>query len=158
MLIRRYDSAGPTRASLTQFYLTVIIQFCFFVLDYIEDICPYATFQLSKTSYSESTYSGNVYSGPYHSVRGSFVYHEPKAPPSSAVAAAAAAAAADAYKCRYVSSPHHALFGGLPPPGAPTQKLTNNHTHTQFLLTKVPPFFYFNLANKLSSLTMAIFE
>nr|CAD7399479.1 unnamed protein product [Timema cristinae] len=46
--------------------------------DYIEDICPYATFQLSKPPYSESTYSGNVYSGPYHSVRGSFVYHDPK--------------------------------------------------------------------------------
>ncbi|XP_063226995.1 cell adhesion molecule Dscam2 [Bacillus rossius redtenbacheri] len=46
--------------------------------DYIEDICPYATFQLSKPAYSESTYSGNVYSGPYHSVRGSFVYHDPK--------------------------------------------------------------------------------
>nr|CAD7573670.1 unnamed protein product [Timema californicum] len=45
---------------------------------YIEDICPYATFQLSKPPYSESTYSGNVYSGPYHSVRGSFVYHDPK--------------------------------------------------------------------------------
>jgi hypothetical protein len=48
------------------------------VPDYIEDICPYATFQLSKPPYSESTYSGNVYSGPYHSVRGSFVYHDPK--------------------------------------------------------------------------------
>jgi hypothetical protein len=48
------------------------------VADYIEDICPYATFQLSKPPYSESTYSGNVYSGPYHSVRGSFVYHDPK--------------------------------------------------------------------------------
>ncbi|XP_068893051.1 cell adhesion molecule Dscam1 isoform X3 [Tenebrio molitor] len=35
--------------------------------DYIEDICPYATFQLSKPAYSESSYSGNVYSGPYHS-------------------------------------------------------------------------------------------
>ncbi|XP_066154117.1 cell adhesion molecule Dscam1 isoform X2 [Euwallacea fornicatus] len=35
--------------------------------DYIEDICPYATFQLSKPTYSESSYSGNVYSGPYHS-------------------------------------------------------------------------------------------
>ncbi|CAH1168788.1 unnamed protein product [Phyllotreta striolata] len=35
--------------------------------DYIEDICPYATFQLSKNTYSESSYSGNVYSGPYHS-------------------------------------------------------------------------------------------
>ncbi|GFG29264.1 hypothetical protein Cfor_07941 [Coptotermes formosanus] len=46
--------------------------------DYIEDICPYATFQLSKPPYSESTYSGNLYSGPYHSVRGSFVYHDPK--------------------------------------------------------------------------------
>ncbi|GLH07043.1 Down syndrome cell adhesion molecule-like protein Dscam2 [Gryllus bimaculatus] len=46
--------------------------------DYIEDICPYATFQLAKPPYSESTYSGNVYSGPYHSVRGSFVYHDPK--------------------------------------------------------------------------------
>uniref|UniRef100_A0A6P7FJH3 Down syndrome cell adhesion molecule-like protein Dscam2 isoform X4 n=1 Tax=Diabrotica virgifera virgifera TaxID=50390 RepID=A0A6P7FJH3_DIAVI len=49
--------------------------------DYIEDICPYATFQLSKNTYSESSYSGNVYSGPYHSVRGSFVYHDVKPPP-----------------------------------------------------------------------------
>ncbi|KAI4469263.1 titin [Holotrichia oblita] len=50
--------------------------------DYIEDICPYATFQLSKPAYSESSYSGNVYSGPYHSVRGSFVYHDVKPPPN----------------------------------------------------------------------------
>ncbi|KAL3285575.1 hypothetical protein HHI36_000105 [Cryptolaemus montrouzieri] len=49
--------------------------------DYIEDICPYATFQLTKPVYSESSYSGNVYSGPYHSVRGSFVYHDVKPPP-----------------------------------------------------------------------------
>uniref|UniRef100_A0A4Y0BIQ2 Down syndrome cell adhesion molecule-like protein Dscam2 n=1 Tax=Anopheles funestus TaxID=62324 RepID=A0A4Y0BIQ2_ANOFN len=35
--------------------------------EYIEDICPYATFQLNKQTYSESSYSGNVYSGPYHS-------------------------------------------------------------------------------------------
>ncbi|XP_031340632.1 Down syndrome cell adhesion molecule-like protein Dscam2 isoform X2 [Photinus pyralis] len=49
--------------------------------DYIEDICPYATFQLSKPAYSESSYSGNIYSGPYHSVRGSFVYHDVKPPP-----------------------------------------------------------------------------
>lgn len=49
--------------------------------DYIEDICPYATFQLNKPTYSESSYSGNVYSGPYHSVRGSFVYHDVKPPP-----------------------------------------------------------------------------
>ena len=41
---------------------------------YMEDVCPYATFQLSKPTYSESSYSGNIYSGPYHSVRGSFVY------------------------------------------------------------------------------------
>lgn len=46
--------------------------------EYIEDICPYATFQLNKQPYSESSYSGNVYSGPYHSVRGSFVYHDVK--------------------------------------------------------------------------------
>ncbi|XP_014256768.1 Down syndrome cell adhesion molecule-like protein Dscam2 [Cimex lectularius] len=44
--------------------------------DYIEDVCPYATFQLTKSPYPESTFSGNVYSGPYHSVRGSFVYHD----------------------------------------------------------------------------------
>lgn len=44
----------------------------------MEDICPYATFQLTKPAYSESSYSGNVYSGPYHSVRGSFVYHDVK--------------------------------------------------------------------------------
>lgn len=49
-----------------------------FVTEYIEDICPYATFQLNKQTYSESSYSGNVYSGPYHSVRGSFVYHDAK--------------------------------------------------------------------------------
>jgi hypothetical protein len=49
-----------------------------FFLEYIEDICPYATFQLNKQTYSESSYSGNVYSGPYHSVRGSFVYHDAK--------------------------------------------------------------------------------
>lgn len=50
-----------------------------FIAEYIEDLCPYATFQLNKQTYSESSYSGNVYqSGPYHSVRGSFVYHENK--------------------------------------------------------------------------------
>lgn len=49
-----------------------------FITEYIEDICPYATFQLNKQTYSESSYSGNVYSGPYHSVRGSFVYHDAK--------------------------------------------------------------------------------
>ncbi|XP_059483764.1 cell adhesion molecule Dscam2 [Neocloeon triangulifer] len=47
--------------------------------DSAEDICPYATFQLAKNPYGESTYSGNVYSGPYHSVQGSFVYHDLKA-------------------------------------------------------------------------------
>lgn len=47
-------------------------------IEYIEDICPYATFQLNKQTYSESSYSGNIYSGPYHSVRGSFVYHDSK--------------------------------------------------------------------------------
>lgn len=52
--------------------------FNFSNLEYIEDICPYATFQLNKQTYSESSYSGNVYSGPYHSVRGSFVYHDAK--------------------------------------------------------------------------------
>lgn len=50
----------------------------FHCIEYIEDICPYATFQLNKQTYSESSYSGNVYSGPYHSVRGSFVYHDVK--------------------------------------------------------------------------------
>lgn len=63
--------------------------------DYIEDICPYATFQLNKPpaqAYSESSYSGNVYSGPYHSVRGSFVYHDVKPPP-----------AIDKYKLGHVS-------------------------------------------------------
>lgn len=49
-----------------------------FFAEYIEDLCPYATFQLNKQTYSESSYSGNVYSGPYHSVRGSFVYHDNK--------------------------------------------------------------------------------
>jgi hypothetical protein len=63
--------------------------------DYIEDICPYATFQLSKPPYSESTYSGNVYSGPYHSVRGSFVYHDPK--PSGA----------ESYKFRQQKEPEY---------------------------------------------------
>lgn len=48
------------------------------ISEYIEDICPYATFQLNKQTYSESSYSGNIYSGPYHSVRGSFVYHDSK--------------------------------------------------------------------------------
>lgn len=48
----------------------------FIFTEYIEDLCPYATFQLNKQTYSESSYSGNVYSGPYHSVRGSFVYHD----------------------------------------------------------------------------------
>lgn len=48
------------------------------LIEYIEDLCPYATFQLNKQTYSESSYSGNVYSGPYHSVRGSFVYHDNK--------------------------------------------------------------------------------
>lgn len=61
------------------FPLTVIRQLIFVrLLEYIEDICPYATFQLNKQTYSESSYSGNVYSGPYHSVRGSFVYHDVK--------------------------------------------------------------------------------
>ncbi|XP_046662354.1 Down syndrome cell adhesion molecule-like protein Dscam2 isoform X5 [Homalodisca vitripennis] len=63
--------------------------------EYIEDICPYATFQLSKQPYSESTYSGNVYSGPYHSVRGSFVYHEPKA------------SVADTYKPKHQKEPEY---------------------------------------------------
>lgn len=63
-----------------------------FLSDYIEDICPYATFQLSKPPYSESTYSGNVYSGPYHSVQASFVYHDPKV------------SALETYKLRHVSN------------------------------------------------------
>ncbi|XP_050441202.1 cell adhesion molecule Dscam2 isoform X2 [Adelges cooleyi] len=46
--------------------------------DYIDEICPYATFELAKPPQGESTFSGNIYSGPYHSVRGSFVYHQPK--------------------------------------------------------------------------------
>ncbi|CAH1965461.1 unnamed protein product [Acanthoscelides obtectus] len=57
--------------------------------DYVDDICPYATFQLQAkptatagNAYSETCYSGNVYSGPYHSVRGSFLYHDVKPPPS----------------------------------------------------------------------------
>ncbi|XP_069971593.1 cell adhesion molecule Dscam1 [Penaeus vannamei] len=52
--------------------------------EYIEDICPYATFQLPavpKSQYGESTDSGIVYSGPYHSVQGAFVYHDPKMAP-----------------------------------------------------------------------------
>ncbi|XP_049816620.1 Down syndrome cell adhesion molecule-like protein Dscam2 [Schistocerca nitens] len=63
--------------------------------DYIEDICPYATFQLAKPPYSESTYSGNVYSGPYHSVRGSFVYHDPKL------------SGAESYKFRHQKEPEY---------------------------------------------------
>lgn len=55
-----------------------MVLFCFAFTEYIEDICPYATFQLNKQTFSESSYSGNVYSGPYHSVRGSFVYHDAK--------------------------------------------------------------------------------
>lgn len=66
--------------------------------DYIEDICPYATFQLSKPAYSESSYSGNVYSGPYHSVRGSFVYHDVKPPPI------------DKFKLGHVSFVFHFFF------------------------------------------------
>lgn len=57
------------------FSLSLSTRLC---LEYIEDLCPYATFQLNKHTYSESSYSGNVYSGPYHSVRGSFVYHDNK--------------------------------------------------------------------------------
>jgi len=49
--------------------------------EYAEEICPYATFQISKPPYQESTYSGNVYSGPYSSVKGSFVYHDSKQNP-----------------------------------------------------------------------------
>lgn len=45
----------------------------------MDEICPYATFELAKQPQGESTFSGNIYSGPYHSVRGSFVYHQPKA-------------------------------------------------------------------------------
>ncbi|XP_050541670.1 cell adhesion molecule Dscam2 isoform X2 [Daktulosphaira vitifoliae] len=47
--------------------------------DFMDEICPYATFELAKQPQGESTFSGNIYSGPYHSVRGSFVYHQPKA-------------------------------------------------------------------------------
>lgn len=60
------------------FFFDFIFTFCIVGTEYIEDICPYATFQLNKQTYSESSYSGNVYSGPYHSVRGSFVYHDVK--------------------------------------------------------------------------------
>lgn len=69
-------------------------------VDYIDDICPYATFQLAKPTYSESSYSGNVYSGPYHSVRGSFVYHDVKPPPI------------DKFKLGHVSfiTPFHSLI------------------------------------------------
>jgi hypothetical protein len=59
------------------FFLSLfVLPFCKLLSEYIEDLCPYATFQLNKQTYSESSYSGNVYSGPYHSVRGSFVYHD----------------------------------------------------------------------------------
>lgn len=50
----------------------------------MDEICPYATFELAKQPQNESTFSGNIYSGPYHSVRGSFVYHQPKASTSEA--------------------------------------------------------------------------
>lgn len=59
-------------------HLIIVFLYIFVRIEYIEDICPYATFQLNKQTYSESSYSGNVYSGPYHSVRGSFVYHDAK--------------------------------------------------------------------------------
>ncbi|XP_073994587.1 Down syndrome cell adhesion molecule 4 isoform X2 [Rhodnius prolixus] len=62
--------------------------------EYIEDVCPYATFQLAKPPYTESTFSGNVYSGPYHSVRGSFVYHDL---PSNA----------ETYKSRHIKEPEY---------------------------------------------------
>ncbi|CAH1392866.1 unnamed protein product [Nezara viridula] len=62
--------------------------------DYMEDVCPYATFQLSKPPYTESTFSGNIYSGPYHSVRGSFVYHDL---PSGT----------ETYKCRHLKEPEY---------------------------------------------------
>lgn len=66
--------------------------------DYIKDICPYATFQLNASgpgskAYSDAgstcSFSGNIYSGPYHSVRGSFVYHD--------------GTGVDTYKLRHVS-------------------------------------------------------
>lgn len=50
----------------------------------MDEICPYATFELAKQPQGESTFSGNIYSGPYHSVRGSFVYHQPKPSTSEA--------------------------------------------------------------------------
>lgn len=56
-------------------YVTFLIG-CF--KEYMDEICPYATFELAKQPQGESTFSGNIYSGPYHSVRGSFVYHQPK--------------------------------------------------------------------------------
>lgn len=56
-------------------HVTIFID-CF--KEYMDEICPYATFELAKQPQGESTFSGNIYSGPYHSVRGSFVYHQPK--------------------------------------------------------------------------------
>lgn len=72
-----YKAEGNGKTSIDDLRMTTIDKFAFFA-EYIEDICPYATFQLNKQTYSESSYSGNVYSGPYHSVRGSFVYHDVK--------------------------------------------------------------------------------
>jgi len=75
------DSAGKETV-----LFNVVLDRC--IIFFTEDICPYATFQLAKNPYGESTYSGNVYSGPYHSVQGSFVYHDLKA--------------GDTYKSRHV--------------------------------------------------------
>ncbi|KAK6630670.1 hypothetical protein RUM43_014659 [Polyplax serrata] len=44
--------------------------------DYMNDVCPYAAFKISKPPYSESSYSGNIYSGAYSSVKDSFPFRE----------------------------------------------------------------------------------
>ena len=60
-----------------------------FTAEYLEDICPYATFQLPSSGsgrdkaggveYGEATQTGLVYSGTYQPVQAAFIYHEPKA-------------------------------------------------------------------------------
>lgn len=85
-------------------FLANIILVCLLFIntaEYLEDICPYATFQLPTAAtnvggpahkgaglssggvagvsdYGEATQSGLVYSGTYQPVQAAFVYHEPK--------------------------------------------------------------------------------
>lgn len=68
---------------LNNYMLIIYMELYICFAEYIDEICPYATFQLSKPSFSDGSFSGNVYSGPYHSVGGSFVYHNVKSSSSS---------------------------------------------------------------------------